>query len=234
MTMMDELRGAFRSCRRAPGFAIAAILLIALGVGANTAVFSIVRAVLLRPLPYNDPDRLVFVWRERMDRPVTHARHGILAGEEVRALSAESRSVSDLAVVRSWQGNPEAWIDVIGDPAPERLRGMYATTNFFALLGIQAALGRTFAAADEEQPVALVSDGLWRRRFGADPAIVGRQLPLIVGRAHRATRTCTVIGVLPPGLRFTYPDETEVWLVLPRKEIDPRTGGPEFEILGRL
>ena len=126
MTMMDELRGAFRSCRRAPGFAIAAILLIALGVGANTAVFSIVRAVLLRPLPYNDPDRLVFVWRERMDRPVTHARHGILAGEEVRALSAESRSVSDLAVVRSWQGNPEAWIDVIGDPAPERLRGMYA------------------------------------------------------------------------------------------------------------
>jgi predicted permease len=208
---LQDLSYAARMFRRSPWFFAGTVLTLALGVGANGAVFGIVRAVLLQPLPYRDPDRVVMVWRGR-SQPGRHQHFGDLA---LRA-HADANEEIESASYQSWQDVPLTRFDLqLGDRA-ERVNGAAATANFFDVLGVSPARGRLFSAADGASgtPVLVLSDALWRRAFGADPSVIGRSVTLLSG-GPKSPRTFTVIGVLPPGVHVTYPEETEAWTVLP-------------------
>lgn len=219
----QDVRHALRVFGRAPFFHAGIVLTLALGIGANGAVFSILRAVLLQPLPYHDADRVVMVWESQQHPPVGQQnemlagpawRRGYLSGGMIAALRQESKDVfSDIAALIPSKSDTAADFDLVLSDRAERLHGALATPNFFDLLGVKAARGRLFAASDEQspEPVVVLSDALWRSAFGADPSIVGRHVPLIAGSRPRMSRTFTVIGVLPPAFRFSYPDETQLW-----------------------
>ena len=235
-TLWQDTCYAVRGFCRAPAFSAGVILTLALGVGANGAVFSILQAVLLQPLPYHEPNRLIMVWRAPKRVPAgeqnqmlwgSRLQRGILTREMVFDWREESASVFDgFAAIKSWSGNSDAEFDLaLGDRA-ERLRGALVTPNFFDVLGVTAAAGRLFAAADETsaEPLLVLSDGLWRRAFGADPGTVGRRITLVGGIRPRGPRTFAVIGVLPPAFRFTYPEETEAWVLKPWAELAREPG----------
>jgi putative ABC transport system permease protein len=228
--MVTDLRQALRLLARSRGFAVTTILILALGIGANTAVFSIVRAVLLRPLPYHEPDRVVFLWRN----PHTSADgHGIMTGEQVHQFSARGTMLSSFAVMKVWSALHTP-IDLLQDDSADRLRGVLATPNFFELLGVRAALGRTFLPSDHEgEPVVVLSDAAWRRAFGGDPGAVGRRVLLRQTRDRRGWTSHLVVGVLPPAFRHTYPEETEIYGLLPWTAIRAR-GALEFSMIARL
>ncbi|MBZ5499560.1 MAG: ABC transporter permease, partial [Acidobacteriia bacterium] len=223
--LLQDVHYAFRGFRRSPWFSAGVVLTLALGIGANGAVFSILQAVLLQPLPYRDPDRLVMVWRAPKQAPAGEQnqmlwgsgwQRGILTREMVFDWREESASVFD-----GFAGNSGAQFDLtLGDRA-ERLRGALVTPNFFDVLGVKAVAGRLFAATDETsaEPLLVLSDRLWRRAFGADPGIVGRRITLVGDTRPRRPRTFAVIGVLPPAFRFTYPDETEAWVLEPWRDL---------------
>jgi putative ABC transport system permease protein len=183
-TVMHDVRFGARMLWRAPGFTVAALLTLALGIGANTAIFSVVHAVLLAPLPYVSPDRLV-MFGDR-NRAGDASNIGYATWQDYRD---RSRSFEQVAVVRSW-----APTLVVGGEA-ERVPGMRVGWNYFDMLGVRPALGRGFRPeedAGERWRVLLISDGLWRRRFGADPGIIGRSVRM-------NDRDFQVIGVLPAG-----------------------------------
>lgn len=188
-----------RGLRKSPGFAVAAIVLLALGIGANTAIFSLVRAVVLRPLPFPDPDRLVLVWDD-FSANGGPTRTNPSPADYV-AWKEQSRSFSDMTAFI-----PNTY-NLTGNGEPAKLAGVRTTANFFAVLGMPPILGRTLDPADERSgaaPVAVVSERLWRSRFGADPNLIGRTIALN-GLGH------TVVGVVPPD--FQFPDkETVVWV----------------------
>src|SRR6185436_1891531 len=192
-----DLRYAVRSLRTHPGFTAVVLATLALGIGANAAIFSVVNAVLLRPLPYEGADRIVVVWGD-LHRPGVNEIPAS-AGEYVDYRD-RSHAFDQVAVYDT------AGFNLTGGGEPERVDGAIVTASLFPLLGASAAIGRTFLAA-EEQPgrndVALIGHGLWRRRFGANPAIVG-QVVSIDGRPTQ------VVGVMPP--RFQFPDPAiEIW-----------------------
>lgn len=232
---MGDLRYALRLMRRSPGFTAAAMLTLALGVGANTAVFSLVRAVLLRPLPYHEPNRLVSIARGYSSPDVLRPRRGILTGAEVHLFRERARTLADSAVVHEYSSELSSPVDLFLPDGAERLRGGLVTSNFFEVLGVQAAEGRLFSSrADEAEPVAVLSDAYWRRRFVADPAVVGKSVDLMqVGRFETQPRRFTIVGVLPARFRFTYPRETEIWAILPWSQIRA-TQALEYELVGRL
>ena len=183
---------------------------LGLGVGANTGLFAVLNGVVLQPLPYAAPDRLVMLWRaspQPSQRLVATATHVI----EWRA---RSKTLADVAMLELWQGNPSARMDLVGSDGPQRLRGSLASRNFFDVLGVQAALGRTFVE-DDPRDVVVLSHGLWQRHFGGEPGVIGRAIDLTVGNGSRRRQRFTVIGVLPPRFRFTYPLDTELWTPLP-------------------
>ena len=186
LSILHEARYALRSLMRSPGFSAVAVLTLALGIGANTAVFSLITAVLLRPLPYEQPDRLVLVWESApffglRDSPVSPANY---VDWKVRARSFEQMGALEPASYR-----------LRGDGPPELIRGSRATASLFRALRTRPALGRVFRD-DEDRPgapkVALISDGFWRRRFGADPNAIGKSIEL-------SDEKHTIIGVLAPG-----------------------------------
>jgi predicted permease len=184
-----DIRLAVRSLRRAPGFAIAAIVTLALGIGANTAVFSVVYSVLLKPLPYENPDQLYTV---EVTIPERLAQLGALTGriQDYLEWRDAKTAFSGVATI-----TPVQW-NLTGTGEPERVGGARVSTNFFSLLGVPPEQGQGFAA-EEEQPgrdrVVVISDGLWRRRYGADPAIVGKTIDLN-GQSH------IVVGIAPASL----------------------------------
>ena len=239
-----DLQLAFRQGARAPLLALSLILTLAFGIGANAAVFSILRATLLQPLPYDDPDRLVMVWRSMAVIPPSESRRiqaqlrrGGLTPTHVlewRAVSGES--FVDIAAIQSSQGSLEAQFDLTFSDHAERLRGAYVTPNFFELLGTSPALGRVFVSADETsgEPLVVLSHALWRRGFGSDSSIIGRSISFVGGRP-RQPRSFTVIGVLPPSFRFTYPREIEAWAMMPWADVrrmEPRALA--FNAIGRI
>ena len=195
--LIQDLRYALRTLLKSPGFALVAVLTLALGIGANTAIFSAVDAVLLRPLPYPGADRLVTIWGTRgADRQV------ITGYADLMDFAAQSRSFTGIGVIRGLS------VNLTGPEAPDRLNGEYVSADVLRLYGVTAALGRTFVpeetAPGSGQRVAVLSDAAWKTRFGGDPHILGRSLTLD-GRPH------VVIGVMPPG--FTSPfGPAEVWL----------------------
>ena len=205
--LMQDIRYGVRMLRRNPGFAIVASVTLALGIGATTAIFSIVNAVLWRDLPYRDAGRLVQLWETNPERNWTEAE---CAPANVADWRNENRSFEDIG---AYFGNArEAWVSnyaLTGAGEPERLKGISVTANFFSVLGVQPALGRSFAAEEEWQgkdDVVIMSAGLWQRRFAADPSIIGRTVSLD-GRPR------TVIGVLPASFKFNNA-AVDVWVPL--------------------
>jgi putative ABC transport system permease protein len=181
--LLQDLRYAIRSLVERPGFSVVAALTIALGVGGTTAMFSVVDAVLLRPLPYPDSERLVMVWTR------TSGTQAAAALPEMVDWREQSRSFADMA---AWRGQS---VNLTGGAEPERLIGSFVSDRFFPMLGARPLIGRTFTAAETDpatvQPVAVLGHGLWQRRFAADPAVLGRTL-VLNGQPH------TVVGVLGP------------------------------------
>ena len=203
MTSAD-LGQAFRSLRRRPAFALAAILTVALGVGANAAVYRVIYAVLLRPLPFRDPQRLVQVWESTPVLPQLQA-----SVPDFADWRSQTHSFAQIAAYTFQAINS---ITLVGQGEPEVVQATNATSDLFSTLGIQPLLGRTFSAAEDSgrRPVALIAERLWRRKFAADPAIVGRALRF-------ETESFTVIGVVPS--RQAFPDWADVWI--PFSWIDP-------------
>ena len=222
MSMLQDTRLAWRALWRRPGFTAAAAATLALGIGANTAIFSAVRATLIRPLPYPEPERLAMIWEgsPRGEPNVVNAAN-FLAWEE------RSRSFESMGAYAIARGN------LVGHGTPERVRYGIVTAEFLRTLGIGPVLGRDLEAADSqpgEQMVTLLSEGFWRRRFAADPEVIGRGFTLN-GRA------ATVVGVWP---RLTLPrslDEStdvDVWTPLPITEQVRTAGGRWLQVVGRL
>jgi putative ABC transport system permease protein len=226
-----DVHQALKSVRRRPGFTVCAALFLALGIGANTAVFSIVHAVMLRPLPYADVERLVFVWKGRQTAPGN--MHGILTGQHAIAIQQATTTIESFALVKAWQTGLDGQVDLILPDGAERLRGAQVTSNFFELLGVGATTGRTFATADGDAPLAVISDGLWRRRFAAASDVVGRQVSFAPGRSARGDVAYTIVGVLPAEFRFTYPRDTDVYLLFPWSRVD-NGRALEFQMVARL
>jgi putative ABC transport system permease protein len=188
-SFLNDIRYAARGIRKNPGFAAAAILTLALGIGANTAIFSVVYAVLLKPLPYADPDQIYAVEVVIPERTSQFASLPVTVQAYLEWRKADTVFQS-MTALRPWECN------LTGDGEPERLGGAYVSANFFSFLGVPVAHGREFSAA-EEQPgsdrVVVISDALWRRRYGADPSLVGRSID-INGENH------VVVGIAAPSL----------------------------------
>ncbi|HTL43275.1 MAG TPA: ABC transporter permease [Vicinamibacterales bacterium] len=201
--LRQDLRYGLRMLRRAPGFTAAAVLTLAIGIGANTAIFSVVDAVLLRPLPYADPDRLVSLGERTRAGDPERVGYATFIDWEAR-----SRSFESLAVMRSFQPT------LVVNGEAERLAGVRVTWSYFEMLGVRPALGRTFTQ-EEDRPDAwhevVLSDGLWRRRFGGDPTIVGRTV-VMNDLPYR------VVGVMPasfpPLISAKYYTAAEIWAPL--------------------
>ncbi len=187
-SLIQDLRYSARTLRKSPGFTLVAVLTLGLGIGANTAIFSVVNAVLLRPLPYRDPRRLVLVTERMPQFPQM-----MVAYADFLDWRAGSRSFEDLAVYNRYRN-----LSLTGDGEPERIPTAFVTANLFGVLGVRPALGRELRPADDLRgagKVAVLSDGFWRRRFGADPRIVGREVTYDGERY-------TIVAVMPRGFAF--------------------------------
>jgi len=222
-SFLQDCRYAVRILARSPGFTLIAVLALALGIGANSAIFSIVNAVILKPLPYEKPEQLVQLWMRFTGIGIPNDQNWVSAPEFVDL--QQNQSLSHLAAISSNSFN----INITG--TPERIDSAVVSTSFFPLLGVQAQLGRVFLP-EEGQPgrehVVLLSDGLWRRRFGADPAISGRKL-VMNGQSYQ------VIGVLPRD--FQLPLEAEVWtpLVFLADDLSPNSrGNHQYQVIARI
>ena len=186
--MLTDFRYALRTLFRAPGFTSVAVVVLALGIGANTAVFSVINAVLLRPLPYPQSERLVLI-RERM----TLSPYGSVSLPNYLDWRAAQRSFTDLAIINRGSYSL-ASTGGSSSGAPERVNSVDASANLLTVLGLHPELGRDFVEAEDTPggpKVLLISDTLWRRHFGADPQIIGRHV--LFDAVDRE-----IVGVLPP------------------------------------
>jgi putative ABC transport system permease protein len=197
-SLIHDLRFAVRTMARKPAFASMAIIIIALGIGANTAIFSLVRAVILRPLPFKDPDRLVMVWE---DASFLNFPKNTPAPANFVDWKNRNEVFEDMAAIRTRDFN------LTGDGPPEKVYAYGVTGNFFSVLGAPAAVGRTITLDDDHPQagkVAVISYALWRSRYGGDPGLVGRDI-LLNDQKH------TVIGVMPKEFQFLDP-EVRIWV----------------------
>src|SRR6476661_5639459 len=197
--MLYDLRISIRQLLRKPGFTLAIIATLALGIGANSAIFSLINAVLLQPLPYANPDRLVRIWGRTTKPDIPR----LLASEgEVLDYQQKFSSFEAVAAYAFREGNLTS-----GDQ-PERVRIFYTTSQLWKVLGVEPLLGRTFSEADDKPgapAVVVLSYGVWRRNFAGDRTIVGKSIDInLSGR--------TVLGVMPPG--FEFPDKADIWAPL--------------------
>jgi predicted permease len=203
-TSWQDLRFATRMLRKNPGFAAVAVLTLALGIGANTAIFSVVQGVLLAPLPYREPDRLVTVWLNNfhLNSPTNLSYRDFMdwqrAAPPFEKMSAYALRSFDL----SSPGNPE------------HFEGSEISSNFLSTLGVGLALGREFSAEEDRNggaPVAIISNGLWRDRFGGSATTLGKSIVL------NGVET-TIVGVLPPGFRFGA-DYADVYIPIGQRKL---------------
>jgi len=199
-TLIKDLKWSLRMLRRQPGFAAMVIITLALGIGANTALFSVVNAVLLQPLPYHEPERLVRVWSARPEDGVTH---GTTSPLDLKDWFEQNQSFEDIG------GYPALHMRgfvLTGQDRPEEIATSYVAEGFFETLATAALHGRTIERRDHvdgSNTVVVLSHGAWRRRYGADPTIVGQTISLS-GRAF------TILGVMGP--EFEYPNAATSYL----------------------
>jgi len=226
-TLLQDLRYGLRMLTKSPGFAVIAVLTLALGIGANTAIFSVVDAVLLNPLPYHDANRLVVLFQTYKEFP-----HGSVSYSNFLDWQRMNGSFGGMAAYRN------SGFSLYGQGEPEPLHGEYISAGFFELLGVTPLLGRTFSA-DEDQlganPVVLISERLWRRKFGADPKIIGQRVILNdVGR--------TIIGVIPDSFHLKI-QNFQNWMLndiytpigeFPAKRFRDRASAWGTDAIGRL
>jgi len=189
--MFQDLRFGWRMLRRSPVLSLVAVLSLAAGIGANTAIFSVINALLLRPLPYRAPEQLVKVFQAQPD-PAKGMLPSAWAYPRFEVLRDQSQSFAAVA------GFAQSPYNLTGTDAPERLQVEMVSASYFPLLGVDAVVGRTFAAEEDRTPetnlAALLSYGLWQRRFGGDAQVIGQTIEL-------DKHAFTIVGVLPPGFR---------------------------------
>ena len=220
-TLAQDVRFALRTLRKTPGFTAVAVLTLALGIGANTAIFSVVNAVLLRPLPFADSDRLVAVWE---DATFVGFPHNTPAPANFVDWRSQNHVFTDMAATS------EASFNLTGGGDPERIEGYRTGWNVFPLLGVQPILGRTFLPEEDApggEKVVLLSYELWRRRFGGEASAVGSEIS-VNGQKHR------IIGVMPAGFHFPFND-AEIWTPLQFTQKEWNKRGDHFlSVFARL
>jgi putative ABC transport system permease protein len=215
-----DLAYAARTFVRDPGFTATAVLTLALGIGANLAIFSLAHAVLFRPLPYGDPERLVSIWE-------TNPRLGVeqnhVSQPNFVDFQNSAESVAEMAAMAGWSYN------LTGTGEPQKLRGFSVTPNLFQVLGVGAALGRTFDIreyADADARVVVLSHNVWRDRFGSDPEITGKTIEL-------NDMPFVVQGVMPAG--FEFPPAADVWVPVVFPDYIKEARGAHFlQVVARL
>jgi putative ABC transport system permease protein len=223
--VLQNLRFGFRLFRKSPGFSVMALATLALGMGATTAIFSVVDAVLLKPLPFRDPDSLVVIWEKNAPQDRTRM---FVAPANYREWQRQSASLEALAAIESMHANLTAGPN--GRMVPEELRGERVTASLLPLLGVQPTLGRGFRP-EEDRPgqanYVLLSHALWTRRFGADRSIPGKAIQL-------GNRSYTVLGVLPPDFEVLQAG-VDVWLPLALDPANARvSAGRTLMVVARL
>ncbi|MGI8745081.1 MAG: ABC transporter permease [Bryobacteraceae bacterium] len=216
--IFKDVRFAIRSLLKSPGFTAIALAALVLGIGANTAIFTVVNAVLLRPLPFKDPERLVMVWEHspRIGKP------NVANPQNFKDWEQRNRSFEKMAAYI------DAAANITGEGRPEEVYAAYVTRQFFPILDVQPMLGRNFLAEEdrtESGQVALLSYGLWQRRYGADPHIAGKKIQL-------QSQPTTIAGVMPPGFRFPAM-KAELWILNPINGAAKRHGR-FLSVIGRL
>jgi putative ABC transport system permease protein len=218
-TFARDLRHALRLLASRPAFVAAATVTLALGIGANTAIFSVVNALLLRPLPFHEPDRLVMVWESDADDP---ASRFIISAPNWEDWRQQSETLTDFAI---WEHQS---FNVAGDAAPEQVDGLRVSSSIFMLLDVRPQLGRVFTPREDEpgHRVAVISDALWRRRFDANPGAIGRTIRLN-GAPYE------VIGVMPPSFRLVRGGDA-VWVPIQFNDQDRERGAHSFFGAARL
>jgi len=220
-TLLKDIRYGVRGLLKRPGFTAIALITLALGIGANTAIFSVVNAVLLRPLPFREPDKLVIVWE---DATFAGFPRNTPAPANYVDWKTQNQSFADMAA------SAEGSFNLTGDGEPERVAAYSVTANFFPLFGVQPILGRSFLP-EEDRPggnkVAVLSYSLWQSRYGGDRQIVNRDIQLN-GEKH------TVVGVMPPSFQF-FSSDVRLWvpLALDQEEMANR-GGHYLTVVARL
>ena len=221
-TIIRDVTYAIRSTLRARGFAAVAILTIALGIGANTAIFTVVNALLIRPLPYAHPDRLVMVWQDLRARggPADEwATPGNYADWR-----RETNLFREIAVINGWRPT------LTGGAEPEPIPGEQVSHEYFSVLGVAPILGRTFTQSDDvpnAPRVAVIGYGLWKRRFGGSESTVGQRV-ILGGEPHE------IIGVLPSGFRPIVSGAAEIWRPLRINTASPSRGAVVLRAIARL
>jgi predicted permease len=220
-TIIKDIRYGIRGLLKRPGFTIIALITLALGIGANTAIFSVVNAVLLRPLPFQDPEQLVIVWE---DATFAGFPRNTPAPANYVDWKNQNQSFSDMAA------SHETSFNLTGDGEPERVSAYSVTANFFPLLGVQPLLGRSFLT-EEDRPgankVAVLSYSLWQSRYGADRNILNRDI-LLNGEKH------SVVGVMPASFQF-FEKDTRLWVPIALDQEDwAYRGGHFLTVVARL
>ena len=218
-TCLQDLRYAVRNLLRSPGFTVVAALTLTIGIGANSAIFSIIDTILLRPLPYRDPGQLV-----RLYETEAAPGHYPFAGLDFVDWKAQNKTFQDMAMF-GWSGD----MNLSGEGRPDHVLAVPTEANFFALLGVQPIMGRTWMAGEDEpgkDQVAVLSYGLWREHFAGDPGVVGRTIAL-------NSKKYTIVGVMPASFRF--PFQTQMWIPLDMDGKSLGTRGSHWaNAIGRL
>jgi len=202
-TLISDIKYGWRLIVKNPFFSMTVVVVLALGIGANTALFSVINAVLLKPLPYQDAEQLVMLW-QRFPGIGLPKDQNFTSPPELIDVRRYSSAFSDVAAMQSTGVNIR-----VGD-TPEMIPGQRVSANFFKLLGTEAQLGRMFLPEEEQlgrDTVLVLSHGLWQSRFGSDPGIVGRAI-------NANGRPYTVVGVAPPGFRDPWAPNASVWTPL--------------------
>lgn len=219
--ILQDVRYGLRILFKRPGFTSVAVLTIALGIGANTAIFSIVNAVLLRPLPYSEPDRLVQIWEARPSKGINKFS---VTPRDYTEWVKQQQCFDDAAAFR------QQYFTITGVDEPERILGAVVSSNLFATVGVSPIRGRVFLP-EEDSPdrnrVVILAHGLWQRRFGADPSLIGQNLNMD-GNAY------TVVGVMPPKFEFPIAEtKTEVWIPIAFRPAEIEGGGHNTFVVAR-
>ncbi len=219
-TLRQDLRYALRRMLKSPGYTAVIVVALALGIGVNTAIFSVADAFLLKPVPFLDADRLVMVLEKR---PNAGDDWSSVANANYLDWKSQSQSFEHLAAYDGFDAN------ITGGDHPEQVQGFLVTANFFEALAVKPAMGRTFLPEEDQrghEQVVVLSHGLWERRFGSDPDLIGKTVSL-------NAKKCVVAGIMPKG--FDFPMTTELWmpLAMDPKQRDIRDSH-ELEVVGRL
>jgi putative ABC transport system permease protein len=219
--LLRDLKYAFRALVKKPGFTVVAVITLALGIGANTAIFSVVNAVLLSPLPYQEPDRLVMVWE---DATFAGFPRNDPAPANFMDWKNQNQVFEDMAAL-AWSG-----FSLTGDGEPLQVVSFSVSANFFPLIGVQPALGRTFVPEDDQpgaHKVAIISYALWQSRYGGDPKIIDKDI-LLNGEKY------TVVGVMPARFQFLN-NYISLWVPLAYdQEMWANRGGHYMNVVARM